>query len=136
LIGLTGLVTGIAAALSMAASEYLSTETEDVGRRPIKAAVYTGSAYLLSVVLLILPYLLIGDYFVCLACSLLIAVLIITAFSYYVSVAQDVSFRRPFLQMTGLALGVAALSFLIGLAVRTVLGVDSWRRPKPIGRLP
>jgi hypothetical protein len=35
-----------------------------------------------------------------------------------------VPFRRRFLEMTGLSLGVAALSFLIGVVVRTFLGVD------------
>ena len=38
LIALTGLITGIAAALSMAASEYLSTKTEAGGQHPVKAA--------------------------------------------------------------------------------------------------
>ena len=39
LIALTGSITGIAAALSMASSEYLSTKSEgDVNKRPIKAS--------------------------------------------------------------------------------------------------
>ena len=38
LIALTGSITGIAAALSMGASEYLSTKSEDVDRSPVKAS--------------------------------------------------------------------------------------------------
>ncbi len=43
LIALTGSITGIAAALSMASSEYLSTKSEKThNKRPVKAAIYTG----------------------------------------------------------------------------------------------
>ena len=54
LIALTGSITGIAAALSMASSEYLSTKSEgDDKKHPVKAAVYTGIAYLITVVSLV-----------------------------------------------------------------------------------
>jgi VIT1/CCC1 family predicted Fe2+/Mn2+ transporter len=42
----------------MAASEYLSTKTQGGSQKPPKAAFYTGATYLVTVVLLILPYLL------------------------------------------------------------------------------
>ena len=52
--------TGIAATLSMASSEYLSSKSEG---RPdaLKSASYTGVAYLVTVALLILPYLLFDE---------------------------------------------------------------------------
>ena len=59
LVALSGLITGIAAALSMASSEYLSTRSEKTSRSPVRAAIYTGITYILTVTLLILPYLLI-----------------------------------------------------------------------------
>jgi VIT1/CCC1 family predicted Fe2+/Mn2+ transporter len=124
LIALTGTITGLAAALSMAASEYLSTRTEETARQPVKAATYTGIAYLLTVVLLVSPYLLLASYRVALACTMLIAVLIIASFNYYISVAKDLPFKRRFLEMAGLSFGVAATSFLIGLVLRKVLGVE------------
>jgi hypothetical protein len=37
---------------------------------------------------------------------------------------RDEPFRRRFLEMAGLSLGVAGLSFVVGFLVRTVLGVD------------
>jgi VIT1/CCC1 family predicted Fe2+/Mn2+ transporter len=124
LIALTGLITGVAAALSMAASEYLSTRSEETTKSPVRASVYTGIAYIATVFVLILPYLTLNNYYVCLACTLLAAVVIIGFFNYYVSVAKDEPFKRRFLEMAGLSLGVATLSFFIGFAVRSFLGVD------------
>lgn len=124
LIGMAGLITGLAASMSMAASEYLSTKSEQSGQDPTKAAIYTGIAYVFTVVFLIFPYFLLGSYLGALAWTLLNAIVVIVVFTYYVSVAQDVDFRRRFLEMAGISLGVAALSFVIGYLVRTVLGID------------
>jgi len=124
LIALTGSITGIAAALSMSASEYLSTKAEKTVKNPLRASVYTGVAYLITVLLLILPYLLLTNYYLCLACTLVEAVLIIALFNYYISVAKDEPFAKRFLEMAGLSLGVAAFSFLIGFLLRIFLGVD------------
>ena len=124
LIALTGLITGIAASLSMAASEYLSTRSEETSKRPVRAAVYTGIAYVITVALLIMPYLLLKNVYACLAISLTTAVLIIAVFNYYISVAKEENFRRRFFEMAGLSLSVAGLSFVIGYFIRTWMGVD------------
>jgi VIT1/CCC1 family predicted Fe2+/Mn2+ transporter len=124
LIALTGSITGIAAALSMGASEYLSTKSEEADRSAVKASLYTGSAYIATVLLLILPYLILQNYYICLACTLAAAVAVIAFFNYYISVARDAPFRRRFLEMTGLSFGVAVLSFVIGFLIRTFLGVE------------
>jgi VIT1/CCC1 family predicted Fe2+/Mn2+ transporter len=124
LIALSGLITGIAASLSMAASEYLSTRSEKTDKHPVRAAVYTGIAYIITVTLLVLPYLLIQNYIIDLAITLTTAVLIIAVFNYYISVAKDEPFRARFLEMAGLSLGVATFSFIIGYFIRLWLGVD------------
>jgi len=124
LIALSGLITGIAASLSMAASEYLSTRSEATGKHPVRAAVYTGIAYIITVALLILPYLLLHNEYLCLAISLATAVAIIAVFNYYITVAKGENFRRRFIEMAGLSLGVAALSFVIGYFIRIWLGVE------------
>jgi VIT1/CCC1 family predicted Fe2+/Mn2+ transporter len=124
LIALSGLITGIAAAMSMAASEYLSTRSEETSKQPVRAAVYTGIAYIFTVTLLILPYLLIENYYIDLAIALGTAILIIAAFNYYISVAKDEPFRPRFLEMAGLSLGVAAFSFVIGYLIRQFLGIE------------
>jgi len=124
LIALTGSITGIAAALSMSASEYLSTKTEETDRDPLKASLYTGCAYLVTVLILIAPYLILRNYYACLACTLCAAILIIAFFNYYIAVAKGLPFRSRFLQMAGLSLTVAGVSFLIGFLIRSALGVE------------
>ena len=124
LIALSGLITGIAASLSMAASEYLSTRSEETSKHPVRAAVYTGIAYITTVTLLILPYLLFKNYYLDLAIALTTGVIIIAVFNYYISVAKGESFRARFLEMAGLSLSVAAFSFVIGYFIRKWLGID------------
>lgn len=124
LIALSGLITGIAASMSMAASEYLSTSAEKTDKNPILASVYTGIAYVITVTLLILPYLLLENEYLCLAISLTTAVIIIAVFNYYISVAKGESFKRRFLEMAGLSLSVALVSFIIGYFIRIWLGVE------------
>ena len=125
LIALSGLITGIAATLSMASSEYLSSKSEG---RPdaLKSASYTGVAYLVTVTLLILPYLLFDadHYLWAMGTMIVIVLLILVVFNYYISVAQDLPFKKRFGQMAGISLGVAALSFIIGILVKQFLGVD------------
>lgn len=124
LIALSGLITGIAASMSMAASEYLSTRSEVTKKNPVRAAIYTGFAYICTVVLLILPYLLFENYYIDLAIALTVAVIIIAAFNFYISVAKDESFRARFVEMASLTLGVAAISFIIGYLIRIWLGIE------------
>jgi VIT1/CCC1 family predicted Fe2+/Mn2+ transporter len=124
LIALSGLITGIAASMSMAASEYLSTRSEDTGKQPVRAAIYTGIAYIITVALLVLPYLLIPNYIVDLVIALTTAVIIIAVFNYYISVAKGESFKERFLEMAGLSLGVALISFVIGYFIRQWLGIQ------------
>jgi len=124
LIALSGLITGIAASMAMAASEYLSTRSENTERKPIRAAFYTGSAYFITVIFLVLPYLLFANYILDLGIALVTAVLIIAMFNYYISVAKDESFRERFFEMAGLSLTVAAISFVVGFIIRKWLGVE------------
>lgn len=125
LIALTGLITGIAAALSMAASEYLSTKAEEqVNRHPVRAAIYTGIAYVCTVAILIAPYLILHNYIACLVLTLCLAVCIIAAFNFYISVAQNKPFRHRFIEMAGLSLGVAGFSFLVGYLLRHFFNIE------------
>ncbi|MCG6962269.1 MAG: VIT1/CCC1 transporter family protein, partial [Acidobacteria bacterium] len=128
LVAVAGLVTGIAASLSMATSEYLSSKSEAIDtdtKSPAKAAVYTGTAYILAVVFLILPFFLLANMFVALATTLVIAVLIIAVFNFYISVAKELRFWPRFVEMAGISLGVAAISFGAGWALQAVLGVHT-----------
>jgi VIT1/CCC1 family predicted Fe2+/Mn2+ transporter len=122
-IALSGLVTGIAASLSMAVSEYLSTASEETDKNPLRAAIYTGIAYIVTVALLILPFLLLHNAYIALGVSLLTSVIIIAVFNFYISIAKDQPFGKRFFEMAGLSLGVAAISFLIGYVLSNLMGV-------------
>ncbi|MDR4508324.1 MAG: VIT1/CCC1 transporter family protein [Candidatus Brocadiaceae bacterium] len=122
LIALVGLVTGIAASLSMMSSEYLSTKAEGNKKSPLKASLYTGIAYLLTVLMLIFPYLIIANYFVCLAITISVAVFIIFLYNYYISITKDLLFKKQFMEMTGISLSVTTVTFFIGHLLRYFLG--------------
>ena len=125
LIAAIGLITGLAAAMSMAASEYLSTKADQSDHKtPVKSALYTGVAYLATVAVLIAPFLLLGNPLGALGLTIALALLIIFAFAYYVAVARDLPLWHRFGEMAGLSLGVAAVSFVIGYVVRALFGVD------------
>jgi len=124
LIGMVGLIMGFSASLSMAASEYLSTKTEDVARSPLKASMYTGTAYIMTVFFLIAPYFIFQNYFIALALTVLLAVLLVLVFNFYFSVVKDIPFGRRFAEMLVISMGVAAMSFFIGLFVRKALNID------------
>ncbi len=124
IIAMAGLITGIAASFSMAASDYLSQKADGESKDALKSSVYTGVAYIVTVALLILPYLFIENYLVCLAITLSIAILIILGFNYYIAIAKDLNFKRRFAEMALISLGVATLSFFIGFAVKNMFGIE------------
>ncbi|MEM0489030.1 MAG: VIT1/CCC1 transporter family protein [Candidatus Bathyarchaeia archaeon] len=124
LIAITGLITGIAASLSMATSEYLSTKSEGDSKNPLRAAAYTGIAYVLTVMFLISPYLLFQDAYVCLCLTILAAITIIFIFTFYVSVSRDLPFKKRFTEMTLISLGVAGITFIIGFLIKTSLNIE------------
>ena len=125
LIALSGLIVGISATFSMASSEFLAARSE--GRSDaLKSCTYTGIAYLLTVVALIAPYLIFPAqyYIAAMLCMLLVVILIIAGFTFYTSVAQDQPFKRRFLEMALISVGVAVLSFVVGILAKKFLGVD------------
>ena len=125
LVALSGLITGISATLSMASSEFLSAKSE--GRHDaLKSCAYTGSAYVATVALLIAPYLIFSseNFVFALISMLVIVVLIIAGFTYYISVAQGISFKKRFKEMATISLSVAFISFIVGLLVKQFLGID------------
>lgn len=125
LIALSGLIVGISATFSMASSEFLAARSE--GRADaLKSCSYTGIAYLLTVVALISPYLLFptGQYIAAVVCMLVVVILIIAGFTFYTSVAQDQPFKSRFWEMALISVGVAVVSFIVGILAKQFLGVD------------
>ncbi|MEM3706120.1 MAG: VIT1/CCC1 transporter family protein [Candidatus Bathyarchaeia archaeon] len=124
LVAMTGLITGVAASLSMATSEYLSTKSEGNSKNPLKAATYTGIAYILTVLFLISPYLLLSNAYACLGFTIVAAIIVVFIFTFYVSVAKDLPFKRRFLEMTLISLGIACITFIIGFLIKASLNIE------------
>ena len=125
LIALSGLIIGISATFSMASSEFLAARSE--GRSDaLKSCTYTGVAYLVTVILLIAPYLIFGNaqYMLALVCMLAVVILIIAGFTYYTSVAQGEPFGSRFAEMAIISVSVAVISFAVGILAKKFLGVD------------
>ncbi len=121
LIATVGLITGFAAALSMAASEYLSAE-EDKNKSPIKAATYTGISYMLAVLILVSPYFLISNVFASALVMFALVVIIIAAYTKYDSKLHKESFKKKFGKMLTITLAVSIVSFLFGMLVKKLTG--------------
>lgn len=126
LVALTGIITGISATLSMTASNYLA-ERADNNPKALKSSIYTGMAYLITVALLVLPYLLLPTHMYIMAFAIMVVtvILIIMFFNYYISVAKEEPFLKNFVIMTIISLSVAAISYIIGILAKSLLGIDS-----------
>ncbi|MCL2484562.1 MAG: VIT1/CCC1 transporter family protein [Endomicrobia bacterium] len=124
-ISLTGIITGTAATLSMAGSEYLA-ERAEANPKALQASIYTGFAYLITVALLLLPYILFPKHMYVAAFVIMMttAILIIFFFTYYISIAKTLSFKKQFSEMACISIGVAIAAFIIGIAAKKLLGID------------
>jgi len=124
-VGITGAIMGIAASLSMAGSSYLEArENPDASIRAGMYAAYTGIAYFLTTLLLVLPFFVLDGIVPALASMFVGAFVSIILYNFYVAVAKDDSFVRRTSQMLLITFGVALISFAIGYAVHRYLGID------------
>ena len=124
IVALSGIITGLAAALSMSASDYLSRKSEGGNKKPLRSALYTGIAYLLTVLFLVFPYMVLNQPLVSLAWTIVNAVLVILIFTFFVSVVKEENFKKNFLEMLSISMGVAAVSFLIGMVARKFFNIE------------
>ena len=125
LIALAGIITGVAATLSMAASNYLA-EKANGNKKALVASCYTGIAYLITVIFLTLPYLLFTEHLFlpALITMLSIVIFLIFIFSAYISIVKSEKTAPRFYEMAGISLTVALISFLIGLGAKMFFGIE------------
>ncbi len=116
-IATVGLITGFAAAMSMAASEYLSAK-EDGQKQPAKAATHTGLAYILAVIALIIPYFIFDSAMIATAVMFSLVIVIIAIYTGYVSKNNGISFKKKFFTMLTITLTISVISFLFGSLVK------------------
>lgn len=121
-VGLAGTITGIAATLSMSASAYLQAE-HDEGKNPFTAALATGGAYLVVVVLLVSPFFLSPVVMAALTATFIAAFVIIMALSFYSSVLLERPFWRQFGLMLLFSFGTAFIAYMLGSWFRSLTGI-------------
>jgi VIT1/CCC1 family predicted Fe2+/Mn2+ transporter len=127
IIGVIGFITGLAASMSMAASEYLSVREEadkNSSKSSIRSAFYTGITYIITVLILIAPYFLFRNIYISLAVMLAFSIFIILSYTFYITTAKGLPLWRRFGEMALISAGVAGISFLVGVVIRTVFKVE------------
>jgi VIT1/CCC1 family predicted Fe2+/Mn2+ transporter len=124
LVALAGIITGIAGALSMSSSEYLSNKSEGKEEGAVKSAIFTGIAYVIAVIFLVVPYFVFSSPFVSLAVAVINSIFIVFLFSYYISVTNEQPFRKRFLEMVTLSTVVGLISFGLGYLARVIFGIE------------
>ncbi len=124
IIAITGLIMGIAASLSMAASEYLSSKEEKCNKLPKKSAAYTGVSYFLTVILLIFPYFIFKNVFYAMELMLVMALFSIAFYAFYISKKRGQKFFSKFSEMAIIAISVAIISFGVGMVLRVIFGIE------------
>ncbi len=124
-VGITGVIMGIAASLSMAGSAYLEArENADKGIEPKKYAFYTGFSYILTTILVVLPFFLLDSAKIALVAMFTAAAFVIVVYNYYIAVARDESFGKRVGEMFAITFGVSLISFVIGYIVNRYFGIE------------
>ncbi len=122
IVGIAALITGVSAALSMAASEYLARKIE--GEKDFtKHSIHTGIAYFIAILVLVFPFFIITNYFNALIFTLINATILIFVFTLYLHKYKQQPFTRRFFEMLFISMGIAAISFTIGILIRNFLNI-------------
>jgi len=124
-VGVTGLIMGIAASLSMAGSAYLESK-ENVGEdvNPLTYSLYTGISYIVTTAVLVAPFFIFEKISVAIVWMFTAALLTIFLYNFYISVAKDLSFWKRVREMSYITFGVALISFGIGFVVKHYFGIE------------
>lgn len=123
LVGKTALISGLAATLAMVASEYLSQKSEnDKDAEPLKAALYTGIVYIFVVSVIVGPYFIFTGHYTALAVALGSVVIILTAFTFFMSVIKGLRYRTALLEVVTITSVVILLSLGLGILIKVIFG--------------
>jgi len=124
-VGVTGLIMGIAASLSMAGSAYLESK-ENVGDdvNPLTYSLYTGVSYILTTAILVAPFFIFEKISIAIIWMFGSALVAIFLYNFYISVAKDLSFWKRVREMSYITFGVALISFGIGYVVKHYFGIE------------
>lgn len=120
--GISGLIVGFSAAISMGSAAYLQAK-QDPHRSPWVSAIITGISYIISVVLLAVPYFLTSNMGIAFVFSILAGIALIALLTFYNAVVFDRKFLREFLETVGLMLGTALITYFLGEFLGNVFGI-------------
>src|SRR3989454_2012030 len=122
LAGLAGIIAGLAASIAMASAAYAQAKQGFEGSAKW-SAIYTGVSYMLTAVLLALPYFLTRVMVVALGTSLIIGGILVAMMTYYDTVISNREFKRQFGEIAGLILAASLSLYIIGYVIRQRLGI-------------
>jgi Uncharacterized membrane protein len=91
----------------------------------VTSALYTGLAFIITVIALISPFAFIATPIYALILTLTIAILIIALFNFYYAVVCDKSFHKRFAEMAIISFSIAAISFSLGYLLKIFTGINA-----------
>ncbi len=115
--GLAGLIAGVAASIAMASAAYNQAKQTE-GVKASSAATYTGIAYVVTALLLALPYFLVHDILEALFLSLLISIAILAYIALYSHVLFNRNFFRELGETIGIIFGATLALYAFGELIR------------------
>lgn len=114
--GLSSLIVGFAAAISMASAAYMQAKQNEQGAA-LSASAATGATYLLAVILLALPYFLLSGMVPAFLASTGVGMLLLGALTFYSAVVFERGFLREFAEAAVLMLGTAGATYALGAVI-------------------
>lgn len=120
----TVIIVGIIMSLSVMSTEYLAKKSDKSTESPIKSSIYAGLANIVTIIVLLLPYIFMENIYIALPVSIIGALLLIYIFSFYISIVKDISIIKRFMEMAAISLGIAALAFGIGVLAHHLLHIE------------
>lgn len=120
--GISGLIVGFSAAISMGSAAYLQAK-HDPHRSAWVSAITTGISYILSVIMLAVPYFLTQNMGRAFLFSILAGMTLIALLTFYSTIVFDRRFLREFLETVFLMLFTALATFFLGTFLGNVFGI-------------
>lgn len=112
----SAVIASVAAGLSMGASNYLAEKT-DKNSNALQAGLLTGTAYIGTCILLLIPFFIVDNLKIALIWSFIIAIIIIFGCNFFICRAHNKPFWRHAIEMLVICTVVSIVSFVIGQAI-------------------
>ncbi len=134
IVAISGIIVGVSGTLSMAAGAYVSSKSEKVveksldqsggfDTKPSKEAYYTGLFYFMGALVATYPFILGSSGYIGILESVISVAIVLSIASTLIAIISDTSIKFRVLEMLAVSLGAAAVTSLIGFAVRIGLGI-------------